>query len=217
MHLRSRRFPAAPWLAVLSLVLVVGASRAEAGSGIIVTDTTIMPVDDPLAEYDFKLALAPGITMSTGDFIKLQGVPDFPINGTGSYAFKMGSFDFSSYLTITTAVNGTTGLTDVTLTFVAPSPLVFTNPNTPPTGMNLPIGDLILVTTVDFDAIGSHPELFVPIAYTSQTHFNGSNAINPGSGLTPIPTVVPEPASLALVGTGLLSAWLLGRLRRRRA
>jgi hypothetical protein len=216
VYQRSRRFSAAPWLAALSMALVVGASRAEAGSGIIVTETTVQPVSDPLAEFDFKLALVPGITMSTGDFITFHSVPDFPLTGTAQYVFKVGSFDFSSYLGISTAVNGITGLTDVTLTFVAPPPLVFTNTNTSPTGMNLPIGDLIVVTTVDFDDIGSHPELLAPIAYTSQTHLNGSNTINPGSGTTPTPTIVPEPASLALVVVGLLPAgWLAGRRRRR--
>ena len=201
-----RRISTAGLLA--ALVLIAGSGEADAGLGIVVTDTTLMPVADPLTEYDFKLSLIAGNQLLQGDNITLMNIPDF--DGTASYKFVSNGFDFSTFFAIVPSAGSGPGLTNIELEYIIPPPSSFYNSQNP--SLDLPIGDLFVETSVDFPPPADSP-LFNPVAYTTQTHLFPSGAPNSGAGIT-TPHLVPEPASLALMGVGLGSAWLLARRRR---
>ena len=198
-------------LSLAALVVILGSSGAEAG--IVVTDTTIMPTGDPLSEYDFKLALQPSTSVIFGDYITFQSIPDFDATTLPKYVYMVGSTDFSGYFSVGTTTN-MDGTTNVMLTFNQPNPVAFVNPSTT---SNLSIGDLFVQTTVDFPPPADSP-ILGPIHYVAQSHTIDESTIVDNSGTT-TPTVVPEPASLALtlLGAGIAWPWLGRPVRRRTA
>ncbi len=79
------------------------------------------------------------------------------------------------------------------------------------------IGDLFVLTTVDFPLGGPPPDspVFNTINYTSVATNADGSPDDVTNGMT-TPSIVPEPASVTLIGLGLSSAWLLARRRRKR-
>ncbi len=194
----------------LLMVSILGVSlrEAEAAFGIIVTETILMPVGDPLTQYDFKLSLAAGNQIINGDNITLMNVPNF--DGNSSYVFMSGGIDYSKFFAIQATPGSMAGFSNIELVLTAsPGSLINTDPLN-----NLPIGDLIVETNVQFPP-ASGSALFNPIFYTTQTHLYPSGTLNIGAGFTPTPALVPEPASLTMLGVGAVSALLMIRGRRR--
>lgn len=197
---------------LLALVLGVGWCEARAGLGVIVTETVLMPVEDPLTQFDFKLALVAGNQILQGDNITFRDIPFF--NGTASYSFTSGGIDYSQFFSIRATQGSSAGLTDIALVLTA-SPGSLTNAD--PVN-NISIGDLIVVTSIEYPPAPDSP-LFNPIRYTTQTHLFPSGELNLGSGITAASAIVPEPASAALLGVGVggVAAFLVARGRRNTA
>ena len=194
---------------LVALVWGFGLSEAKAALGIIVTQTTVMPVGDPLAEYDFKLSLVAGNQLEQNDNITLLNIPNF--DGNAHYVFVQGGFDFSQFFSINPGEGSSPGLTSIALVWT-PSLLAFKNSD--PVN-NLPIGDLFVETNVEYPPASNSP-LFDPINYTTTTHLYPSGDSNSGMGTTAAVSV-PEPSSVAMLGVGVVSVLLTARGRRRPA
>ena len=205
MFRQKRRF--VTWLSATLLLVIGGLGRAEAG--IVISDPTIMPVGNALAAYDLQISLAPNTSLDKNDFVTLLDVQDF--DAKASYAFMVGGVDYSKAFTIVATPGTLNGASNIQFIFNLGPPVMFGNSNLKDP---LPIGNLILETSMPFAGV-ANSSLVVPIKYDSQAHQYDSNTIVSSPGVTVRPTVVPEPASLALVGAGMVPAWLLIRRRRR--
>jgi hypothetical protein len=197
------RYIAAGLLAALSLVVGPREAKANPILGIIVTGGTVMPTGDPTLSYDFQLSIAPTSQVQNGDFMEFTGIPGSYL--AFSYAPNQNALigDF----TITETPDGSG--TDIKFEYTAVDPP--TGPLHNPNSTCLPIGDLLVTTT-----IGVLPILTNPISYSTQGESIGSKNTVTTNDLSVTPSVVPEPASVALYGFGLASAWLLTRRRRSR-
>ncbi len=192
---------------LMALAFACERREVEAGLAIVVTDTIIIPAGDPLAQYDFKLSLAAGNLILPGDNITLQNIPNF--NGDASYRFMSGGIDYSNFFSIVPSEGSSAGLTNIELVLTAaPGTLINIDPVN-----NLAIGDLYVTTNVEYPPAPGSP-LFNPINYTSQTHLYPSGTLNMYSSVT-TPSLVPEPASGALLGVGIVAGLLVARGRRR--
>lgn len=198
---------------LLTSVLGVGLGEARAGLGIEILDPPILsPVEDPLAQYDFKLILVANNQVLRNDFVTLFNIPSY--NGVSRYVFTSGGIDYSQLFSIRATPGSSAGLTNLQLILTG-SPGTVTNADL---FNNLPIGDLLVETSVQFPPPGNSP-LFDPISYASQTHIVSDGTLNSGTGITPRPLAVPEPSSLALMGWGgvALAGLAFGRGRGRPA
>ena len=197
---------AAGWL--IALALGFGVGEARAGRGIIITDTTLMPVGDPLTQYDFKLSLVLGNQILQGDNITLLNIANY--DGNSRYIFSSGGIDYSRFFSIVPTPGSLAGTTNLELILTA-SPGSLTNL----TSGDLPIGDLIVETNVEFPPSSNSP-LLDPINYTTQTHLFPSGVLNIGAGVTARPGIVPEPSSLIMLGLSLVVGSTAGAMARGR-
>ncbi len=199
------------FLAIVSLFTLLagfGANPAQAGFGIIIDETILMPVGDPLTQYDFKLSLAGGNQLLKGDNLTILNIPNY--NGQASYVFMSDGTDFSKFFTISVGGSEVSGQTTLSLTW---NQSIINLTNTQST--NLSIGDLYVVTSVEFPPSSNSP-LFNPIIYNTQTHTYPSGLLNLGIGGITMPSIVPEPSSWALVGVGFAAVGWLARGPKRR-
>jgi hypothetical protein len=196
-----------------ALVVVLGSDRAEAE--LIISQTTVEPTGDPSVIFDFQLALGAGTYLSNDNTIEVLSVPDVvtspPIFGP-AYQYALGS-PYNSYFGVNTTSNGD-GTFDITLTYNASRTSAFDNSSG---SSPLSIGDLYVLTTIDYPPGGPPPSspVFDTLYYTSvATNSNGTADVLPSGSTTP--SLVPEPASVSLIGLGLASAWLVARRRGKR-
>jgi len=174
--------------------------------GIIIDQTILMPTGDPQFQYDFKASLVAMNELRAGDYIVFDDIPDF-----ASARFSA-PFLSSSVFQVTTSRGSAANLSNVLFTYSAP----FNVSN--PGETNISLGDFIVATTDNFDASNVPARLLVQFVYMTRTTSTiPPNEKNFGTGLTPFPSVVPEPSSAALIAIGLPVAWAVARGRRRRA
>lgn len=194
---------------LMALIMGPGSREAEASLGIIVTQTTLMPTGDPTTIYDFKLSLAANNSILLNDNITILNLPAY--DGTSSYVFTSGGINYTPFFSIVASAGTAPGSSNIELVLTAGAPASLTNPDLV---NDLPIGDLFVETSVNFPPSAGSP-LFNPLNYTTRTHLSNSGILNFGSGVTPAPSIVPEPSSLALFGVGAASCLLMTRGRRR--
>ena len=192
----------------LSAALLLVACSGHAGAGIVITAATIVPSGNALAAYDFHVSLAPNTGLAKNDFLTFLNVPD--VDAKAGYAFLVGGVDDSKVFTVVTTPGASAGTSNLQFIFNQGPPMTFGNASFV---APLPIGDLIVGTSMAFARVAGS-SLLAPIKYDSQAHQYNSNTIVSSPGIT-TPSVVPEPASLALVGMGLGLGWLAARPRRR--
>ena len=183
-------------------------SQSEAAFGIIIVETVLMPVEDPLTQYEFKLALAGNNQILQGDNITFHDISNY--DGNSHYEFLSSGVDFSQFFSIQTSQGSAAGLTNLALVLTS-SLVTFTNATASPVS----IGTLIVETNVQYPPMSGSP-LFDPITYTTQTHLFPSGTLNTAQGITAA-SIVPEPCSVALLGIGLviIPTFRMARGRRR--
>jgi hypothetical protein len=187
IRLGRKYLPAALILGLGSMVAPNGAEAAR--SAIIVNSQTPLPIADPVTQIDANLSLAPLTQLQQGDFIKFFAVPDVT-------SVTLANSVISGLFTESFSKEATSDLFDVTLTYSSPS--IFSNPD--PT-KDFFLGDLLIDTTIPYPP----PADLLPLNYSTQGHSF------PDGALITFTTLVPEPASLAMIAIGIPSALLISR------
>lgn len=187
-----------PALSLAALVVIFGSGGAKAG--IVITMTTVQETGDPQVQFDFQIALPPGTSITNGDSITIDDVPD--VNST-ILPYVLPS-NLSGLFTVTTSP-GTGSTTDVTMTLNPPYDVTINNPSGAMSDST--IGNLYVTTTDAYPPAPDSP-LLQTLTYTSTV------AGVQVTGYT-TPQVVPEPNPLvlAMVGAGLGLPWVLRKRR----
>ena len=198
-------------IVILAAGLLAGPGRAQAAftTGIIIDQTILMPVNDPNFQLDFRASLAgmnaltAGDSMTDGDSIVFENIPLFNSASFTSTGFGNNLFEVTTGL-------GLDDTTDVTFTYIGT--LALTNM----TASSISLGDFLINTDYNYTPNNIPSQLLQPFIYMTQTTSTVTGEKNFGSGLTPVPSPVPEPASLALLAIGLPAVLALARRQIRR-
>jgi hypothetical protein len=189
---------------VVALAALAGLPRV-ADAGIIITQVQVRPVGDPVFRYTMDVFLEAGTVIVATDFFTVYDIPFMQAGSNIQPTQWAASFNLLGVTPGGVSVTDDPTLLNVTWTRFGGGTI-----SVPPNQSRRFLGQFSIETTDDA-TFKSIPKF---LEFASQTTDPNTGAKVGSSGRVRV-DVVPEPASLALVGSGSLLAAMVWRRRRR--